>query len=193
MPSTSTSGGRADAVDVADVRAVALRVTALALLLLLVLFAVIAVRTLSRLPDATIYLIRSEPTSFTLEPVVRRLRADDPEEFARAAVRALAEGPTAAEAADGLSSAVPEDTRASSVRLEDGRLRVDLGTAFDAGGGTASMRGRLEQVRWTLTRPTGVTELALYMDGSPLEVLGGEGLMVPTRWNRPESGNLPRW
>lgn len=180
-------------MDVADVRAVALRVAALALLLLLVLVSVIAVRTLSRLPDATIYLIRSEPTSFTLVPVVRRLGAREPEAFAREAVRSLAEGPTAAEVAQGLSSAVPPGTGATAVRLEDGRLEVDLGEAFTSGGGTASMRGRLEQLRWTLTRPGGVSELALSVEGEPLDVLGGEGLLVDPVWSRPEDETLPRW
>lgn len=180
-------------MDSSALRAVALRVAALALLLLLVLFAAIAVRTLSRLPDATVYLIRSEPTSFTLQPAVRRLGSRDPEGYAREAVLALAEGATASEREEGLASAVPEDTRATDVRFADGVLEVELSPAFDEGGGTASMRGRLEQLRWTLTRPTAVTEVRLRMDGAPLEVLGGEGLLVDPAWSRPPGEDLPRW
>lgn len=180
-------------MDTAAVRAVALRVAALALLLLLVLFSVIAVRTLSRLPDASIYLIRSGPTSFTLEPVIRRLGARNTDAHVRAAVRALAAGPTAAEAADGLSSAVPAGTTVREVRLNDGILTVDVSSEFDHGGGTASMRGRLEQLRWTLTRPTAVTAVQLWRNGAPLEVLGGEGLMIEPVWSRPAPPGLPRW
>ena len=103
-------------MDRAALRAVALRVAALALLLLLALVAVLSVRTLGRLPDATIYLIRSEPTSFTLEPVRRQLGNRDPDDFARLAVAALADGATPGEAAAGLASAVPEATEVLSAR-----------------------------------------------------------------------------
>jgi spore germination protein GerM len=180
-------------MDRAALRAVALRVAALALLLLLALVAVLSVRTLGRLPDATLYLIRSEPTAFTLEPVRRQLGNRDPDDFARLAVAALAEGATPGEAEAGLSSAVPAATEVRSARLEDGVLTVDLSAAFAGGGGTASMRGRLEQVRWTLTGPTSIEAVELRLAGEPLRVLGGEGLLVEPRWRRPEDGTVPRW
>ncbi|MDZ7800124.1 MAG: GerMN domain-containing protein [Trueperaceae bacterium] len=180
-------------MDRAALRAVALRVAALALLLLLVLVAVIIARTLNRVPDATIHLIRFEEDTFTLVPVHRRLGTREPAAFAHAAVAALAEGPTASEAEDGLASAVPEDTRVLSAELRDGSLTVDLSAEFEDGGGTASMRGRLEQVRWTLSGPSSVTSVRLSLDGAPLKVLGGEGLLVETSWSRPPSGALPRW
>jgi spore germination protein GerM len=181
-------------VDRAALRAVALRVAALALLLLLALVAVLTTRTLQNLPDATIYLIRSEPTSFTLTPVARRLGNRDPDAFAAAAVEALARGPAPDEVERGLATAVPGGTRVLSARLVDGLLTVDLTADVTSGGGSASMRGRLEQLRWTLTRPTSVEALALRVEGEPLRVLGGEGLLVEASWRRPESdGALPRW
>jgi hypothetical protein len=88
--------------DAAQVRSMALRVVALTLLLLLALVGSLMVRTLSRVPDTTIYLVRDEGTTMTLEPVHRRLRPADPEEAARGAVAALARGPVADEAARGL-------------------------------------------------------------------------------------------
>lgn len=177
----------------AQIRTVSLRVAALALLLLLVLVATITVRTVGRLPDAAIYLVRSDEATFTLERVTRRLDARGPEALAGAAVAALAEGPTAAEAEAGLSSEVPADTRVREAELDDGRLRVDLHHAFAEGGGSASMRGRLQQVQWTLTQPAGVEEVVLELDGRPLTVLGGEGVMVARPWRRPPDGTLPRW
>jgi spore germination protein GerM len=180
-------------VDRASVRAVALRVAALALLLLLVLVAVLSTRTLSRLPDATLYWVRSEATSFTLAPRSRRLGSRDATAYARTAVAALASGPTAEEREAGLSSAVPEGARALEVELRDGLLTVELSPDFASGGGSASMRARLEQVRWTLSQPTWVDEVALRLDDRPLTVLGGEGLIVEERWRRPVDGRLPRW
>jgi spore germination protein GerM len=180
-------------MDRAAVRAVALRVAALALLLLLALVAVLSIRTLRRLPDATIFLIRSEPTTFTLEPVARRLGNRDPDDFARLAVEALVEGPTPREAEAGLASAVPPGSEVRAARLADGVLTVDLSAAFASGGGSASMRGRLEQVRWTLTGPTSIDAVELRLAGEPLRVLGGEGLLVEPRWRRPADGEAPRW
>jgi spore germination protein GerM len=183
------------------VRTVVLRVAALALLLLLALVATLMVRTLQRLPDVTLYLIRSDDTSFTLEPVHRRLR---PQELAtgttsagseasiRAAIEALAAGPTAREAERGLASEVPPDTRVLDVRLEDGEVTVDLSADFGAGGGTASMIGRLRQVQHTAARPAGVAAVRLLVDGEPLVALGGEGIMVEQPWVAPAEG-LPRW
>lgn len=180
-------------MDRAALRSVALRVAALALLLLLTLVAVLATRTLSRLPDATIYLIRSEEASFALAPVPRRLDNRGRDDFVEAAVAALVDGPTSSEASDGLATALPEGTRVLSATRRRGTLTVDLSSEFAGGGGSASMRGRLEQVRWTLTRPGSVEAVTLRVEGDPLRVLGGEGLMVEERWVRPDDDTLPRW
>lgn len=180
-------------MDKATLRAVALRVAALALLLLLVIVAVLSVRTMNRLPDATLYWVRSEATSFSLAPRSRRLGTRTPEAYARAAVAALASGPTPGERAADLSSAVPAGSEVLDAELRDRTLWVDLSPAFVAGGGTASMRGRFEQLVWTLTQPTWADAVALSVDGVPLRVLGGEGLMVPERWVRPVEGGLPTW
>lgn len=188
-------------------RTVALRVVALALLLLLALVAVLSVRTLDRLPDVTLYLVRADERSFTLESVYRRVRVEprgsDPSSaerdadhevvpIVRAAIEALVAGPTAAEAARGLSSAVPSATRVLSVGVERGLVTIDLSEEFVAGGGTASMLARLHQVRYSAVRPRAVEEVALRVEGEPLRVLGGEGIMVEERW-RPDGAALPRW
>lgn len=181
-------------LDRAAVRAVALRVAALALLLLLAIVAVLTTRTLQRVPDATIYLIRYDDDSgFELAAVARRLGTGDTEAYARAAVAALAEGPTAAEAAQGLATSVPDGTRVVDASARDATLRVDLSSEVASGGGTASMRGRLEQLRWTLTRPSSIEAVDLWMNGEPMRVLGGEGLMVEPSWRRPDDDRTPRW
>ena len=182
-------------------RTVALRVVALALLLLLALVAALTLRTLERLPDVTVYLVRSDEHSFTLEPVYRRVRAVDAAAAdgahqvvrgVRAAVEALVAGPEQSEAARGLSSAVPEGTRVLSVAFDAGLVTIDLSREFVAGGGTASMLGRLHQVRFSAVRPNAVEAVALRVEGEPLRVLGGEGIMVDEVW-RPSTQELPRW
>lgn len=177
-------------------RTVVLRVVALSLLLLLALAGTLAVRTMQRLPDTVLYLVRDAGTTFTLERVYRRTRArtDDPEARARHALAALAVGPTEEEAARGLGSEVPPDIVVRAVRLQDGVLEVDLDGSFAAGGGSASMLGRIHQVTWTLTQSSGIERLALYLDGEPLRVLGGEGVMVAHPWTRPTGdAAVPVW
>jgi spore germination protein GerM len=183
------------------VRTVVLRVAALALLLLLALVAALTMRTLGQLPDVTIYLVRDDGASFVLEPVYRRLRADardaagathPNERTVRVAIAALATGPSEEEAARGLGSEVPAGTRVLGVRLDDGVVTVDLSNDFTHGGGTASMLGRLHQVLHTAVRPSGVEAVRVLVEGRPLEVLGGEGIMVEQQWRAPEAG-LPRW
>jgi spore germination protein GerM len=173
-------------------RSVTLRVVALALLLLLVVVAGIALRTLRRLPDTIVYLVRDTGRTMTLEPVQRQGDRGDDAARARAALDALAAGPTAAEAARGLASEVPHDLEVRSVRVRDGLLEVDLGASFVAGGGSASMLGRLYQVAYTLTQPTSIDRVALFLEGEPLTVLGGEGVMVAHPWVRP-AGGVPSW
>lgn len=175
-----------------QVRTVALRVVALALLLLLALVGALTFRVLDRVPDTTLYLVSDDGTAMTLEPVHRRLRPTDPLEAAAATVAALAEGPTADEAARGLGSEVPAATTVRSVRWRDDVLVVDLSGEVVTGGGSASMIGRLTQLTYSLTQPSGVDAVELWVDGRLLEAWGGEGVMTRWPWRRPEGG-LPRW
>lgn len=175
-----------------SIRSVVLRVAALALLLLLALVGVLATRTMQRLPDAVLYLVRDEGTTFTLEPVHRRLRPSDPLDAARRAVEALAAGPTADEAARGLASEVPAATDVVGVAWAGDVLVVELDADVLGGGGTASMVGRVAQLAYTLTQPGAVAAVELRVGGRPVEVWGGEGLMTAWPWRRPE-GALPRW
>jgi spore germination protein GerM len=171
----------------------AIRVAALAILLLLALLAVLGSRTLSRLPDTVVYFVQSHEGSFTLERAYRRTVRGNATEHARAAIRELVEGPTPAEDRDGLSTALPQDLEVRGVDLQGDVLYVDLSSAFERGGGSALMRARLEQLRWTLTQPTDVRALALSIEGEPLHVLGGEGLLVERPWFRTDDAAPPRW
>ncbi len=171
---------------------VVLRVASLALLLLLVLVAVLAVRTLTGLPDTTIYLVRDDGATMTIEAVHRRLRPVDLADAGRLAVEALAQGPEPDEAARGLVSEVPGGTRVRSVRVADGVLVVDLSAEVVSGGGSASMIGRLAQLRYTLTEPTSVDAVEVTVEGRRLEAWGGEGVMVRWPWRRPD-GAAARW
>jgi hypothetical protein len=94
------------------------------------------------------------------------------------ALTALLDGPTEDEAATGLSSTIPEGTELLGVEVSDGVAFVDLSREFETGGGSLSMMGRVAQVVYTATRFEGIDSVRFLLEGSPLDLLGGEGLII---------------
>lgn len=97
---------------------------------------------------------------------------------ARGAMLELLKGPTAAEKAAGVTSAIPAGTRLLGLDISGGTATVDLTGEFDDGGGTLSMSMRVAQVVHALTQFSTVERVSFRMDGAPLTVLGGEGLLI---------------
>jgi hypothetical protein len=92
------------------------------------------------------------------------------------ALTALLNGPTAAERAAGLDSAVPAATQLLDAALADGQATVDVTGSYGAGGGSLSMQARVAQVVFTATQFPNVDRVSFRMDGAPVGFLGGEGL-----------------
>jgi spore germination protein GerM len=97
---------------------------------------------------------------------------------ATAAVKALLAGPTAEDGAAGLGSAVPNGTRLLGLTIVGTVARVDLSGRFASGGGTLSMTARVAQVVYTLTQFRTVRSVEFLLDGSPIDALGGEGIVL---------------
>lgn len=176
-----------------NLRTVALRVGALALLLLLVLVATLSVRTLNRVPNTLLYFVRSGSTTFTLQSAPRRLPQAEREAHLERTLQALIDGPTPEEEAQGLSSNLPAATQVLGLRLSGREVRVDLSSAFSAGGGSAEMQGRLFQLFYTLTQPSYVDSVRLSIEGVPVSVFSGEGILIDSPWRRAEHAQLPVW
>jgi germination protein M len=96
---------------------------------------------------------------------------------AQEVVEVLMAGPTAEEAASGISSAVPE-VPVLGVAISDGVASVDLDSEFASGGGTLMMGSRLAQLTWTLTSLESVEEVRLLLDGTIVETFSGEGIIL---------------
>jgi germination protein M len=99
---------------------------------------------------------------------------------ARAAMEQLLAGPNEAErtASPGIVSNVPARTLLLGINIRDGLATVDLSREFESGGGSASMFGRLAQVVYTLTQFPTVDRVALHLDGRPVTVFSGEGILI---------------
>ncbi|MGH9024295.1 MAG: GerMN domain-containing protein [Acidimicrobiia bacterium] len=117
------------------------------------------------------YFLRDEKVG----PVSRQATGGD---VASGAVEGLLAGPTSMERDLGLSTAIPEGTTLLGVRVDDRVATVDLSEQFTSGGGSASMRARVAQVVFTLTQFPTVDAVSFQIDGEPLTVLGGEGVLL---------------
>jgi hypothetical protein len=111
-----------------------------------------------------------------LVPVHRSI--DATRAVGRAAISELLEGPTGSEADFGVTTSVPDGTILLGLDIADGLATVDLSREFESGGGSASMFGRLAQVVYTLTQFPTVERVAFRLDGQPVTVFSGEGIVL---------------
>jgi len=113
-----------------------------------------------------------------LVPVLREVPKT--QAVATAAIGQLLAGPDAGErsASPALVSTVPAGTRLLGLSIADGVATINLSREFESGGGSASMFGRLAQVVYTLTQFPTVDGVLFQLDGQPVTVFGGEGLIL---------------
>ncbi len=95
-----------------------------------------------------------------------------------AALTDLLAGPSEAERSDGISTAVPAGTRLLGLVVSGGIATVDLGSEFESGGGSLSMMARLGQVACTLDQFRTVKGVSFKLDGEPVDVFSGEGIVL---------------
>jgi germination protein M len=95
-----------------------------------------------------------------------------------AAIDALLAGPSATERALGIGTLVPADTSRLGLNISNGTATVDLSSEYQSGGGSLSMTMRLAQVVYTLTQFPTVQRVALRLDGEPVTVFSGEGIVL---------------
>ena len=98
----------------------------------------------------------------------------------RAAVEQTIAGPNQAEksAFPSLSTNIPDGTLLLGLDIGDGLATVDLSRTFESGGGSASMFARLAQVVYALTQFPTVDRVAFKLDGKPVTVFSGEGIVL---------------
>ncbi|WAL62745.1 GerMN domain-containing protein [Thermocoleostomius sinensis] len=110
-----------------------------------------------------------EPTA---SPVT--VAADQPNAVLKAAFEEMLKGSDD----PALTSTVPQGTILREVQVKEDGVHVNLSEEFTTGGGSTSMTGRLAQVIYTATTLNPNAPVWISVEGKPLEVLGGEGLVV---------------
>jgi len=128
--------------------------------------------TLPGQPSFEVWFSRAE----SLAPVAR---THPPTlEVATAAINALVAGPTRAERASGVTTAVPKGTRLLGIAIAKGVATVDLTSEYQSGGGSLSMQMRLGQVVYTMTQFPTVKAVRFKLDGAAVNVFSGEGIVL---------------
>ena len=107
-----------------------------------------------------------------------------------ASLESLLEGPDSFEEGYGLRTAIPDGTQLLGLSIDDGIARVDLTSEFETGGGSASMQTRLAQVVFTITQFPSVKGVVFSLDGDPIDVLGGEGVVIDHPLTRRDYADL---
>jgi len=125
-----------------------------------------------------VYFSRSAPTRITVEPV-RRMVDDISNGLLAATFEAWLAGPSDAEVADGLASAVPEGTELLGVEYRDGLVAIDLSSEFESGGGSASVSARLAEMVMTAATAVIIFEgVELAIEGTPVSLFSPEGIEI---------------
>ncbi|HEY9832787.1 MAG TPA: GerMN domain-containing protein [Stenomitos sp.] len=108
------------------------------------------------------------PSSVTLK------NAEKPSDILEGAFESLLAGPVN----QAFSTTIPQGTKLKNISLKADGVHVDLSQKFTEGGGSASMTGRVAQVIYTASSLDPAAKVWISVEGKPLEVLGGEGLML---------------
>lgn len=124
---------------------------------------------------AQVYWLNSVNNKIEVVPSAIALNnAGSKDEILKSAFDRLLAGPTDS----ALTTTIPTGTKLRNLTVDTNGVRVDLSQEFTEGGGSASMTGRVAQVLYTASTLDPRAKVWISVEGKPLEVLGGEGLML---------------
>ncbi|MBD2253093.1 GerMN domain-containing protein [Nostoc parmelioides] len=123
----------------------------------------------------SVYWLKPKGDSVDLVPQRVRVAAAQPNQVLEKAFQNLLAGPT--EGTD--STTIPKGTKLLGLKVENNdEVHVNLSEDFTSGGGSTSMMGRVGQVVYTATSLNPNAKVYIEVNGKPLEVLGGEGVVL---------------
>lgn len=126
--------------------------------------------------EVKIYWLKSEGNEIAISPNSITVEAGKSQDvILKNAFQNLLTGP---KDANKHTSTIPQSTKLLDLKIKSNGVYVDLSEDFMFGGGTASMTGRLGQVIYTASSLDPNAKVWISVEGQPLEVLGGEGLIV---------------
>lgn len=118
--------------------------------------------------DASGNSVKLMPSSIAVE------KSAQPQEALEAAFEHLLAGTSE----QNYATTIPEGTELLGLSVEPDGVHVNLSEEFTTGGGSTSMMGRIGQVIYTATGTDANSPVWINIEGEPLKVLGGEGILV---------------
>jgi spore germination protein GerM len=119
-----------------------------------------------------------------LEPAVRRL---EPPVTLERVVGVLTAGPTKAEIATGVRSALPEETTFNAISLAKGTANIDLSSPFTGLSSTDQILA-LAQLVYTATAQPGIGLVRFTLQGATIAVPRGDGSLTSAPVSRDDYG-----
>jgi spore germination protein GerM len=130
---------------------------------------------LSSQKTVQVYWLKSSGSKIEVVPAPVKIQAGvKSENILEGAFNRLLAGPND----PAYSSTIPKGTQLRNLDVREDGVHVDLSQEFTAGGGSASMTGRVAQILYTATSINPNTNVWIDVEGKRLEVLGGEGLVL---------------
>ncbi len=142
-------------------------------------------RPQAREAEVAVFFAKVEGSSTSVVAVPRTVPRGSVAAMLAAALRAMVEGPTVSERAQGLLTMLPAGTRLRSVRVQDGVVFADFTREVEQGGGSASMLGRFWQIVYTATQFPEAPRVQILIEGQRRQAMGGEGVIIENPIGRP--------
>jgi spore germination protein GerM len=126
-----------------------------------------------------VFFSKYQGSKAIVEPVKRSIPESSQTDPLPFAIQELLKGPTKEEKEQGFYTEIPEGTQLLGIHDQQNKVVINLSKQFETGGGSNSMTQRLEELKKTTYATDNQHQLEVFVEGKPLETLGGEGLEVP--------------
>ncbi len=110
-----------------------------------------------------------------LTPIVREVKGSNSLE---SAILLLLKGPLITESKQGIYSEIPPNVDLINLQTDNEKVIINLTSNFGNGGGFNSIENRVKQLSATAKNAAPNKAIYLYIDGSEVEYLGGDGVYI---------------
>lgn len=129
-----------------------------------------------------IYWLKTTGSEIKLAPAPVSVNEAQPNVILKAAFEKMLQGSTD----PSLTSTIPANTKLQKLEIQPDGIHVDLSSEFTKGGGSTAMMGRVAQVIYTATTLDPNASVWISINDEPLDLLGGEGLVLDQPLTRQE-------